>query len=153
MFQEAEVVEDPGMFLELGVNRLARDLFLLTAAYALYMVMFIGMVSKINTSATRSWAREGRVTQSGEAGSSSMTLHVHLRKDGRIQVGERMVDTPAQAGDVAAGLLRGKSGPPDARTVVSVYSGTASVTTSDLVQALGGAGLDTSRFVMRFTEE
>jgi len=137
-------------FFELGTNRLARDMFLLTAVCALFLLMFVS--SPLWIAAERSWSREARVLERESAG-QGMVLSLHLRRDGRIQVGKSLVASPAEAGTVVRQLLETTPALRQAKVVMSTYHLTPSVVTSDVVRALSDAGLEPGRFYLRFTEE
>ena len=151
VFQEIEVTQEQGMFLELGINRLARDLFLLTAVYALFVVMFMSAVFRI--SADESWLKEGRVVEDAAAAPQGLLLSMHIRKDGRIAVGDRVTGTPEEAAGAAAALLGRPADLKQARVILNTYRETPSILTSDVVHALADAGLDPERCLLRFTEE
>lgn len=136
-------------FLELSTNRLARDLFLLTAVYALFLVMFLAASFRI--AADKTWAKEGRVVD--ETAQNGLVLSLHLRKDGRIQVAKALVTSPKEAAAAVGQLIKEKPALRDAKVIVNTWSDTPSVRTSDLTTALAGAGLDPKRLYIRFTEE
>ena len=141
---------EPGMFLELGVNRLARDLFLLTAVYALFLVLFVSVAFRV--SAERTWSREGRIDDDAR-GPSGLLLCLHLRKDGRIAVGDRVVSRPEEAAAAARRLLAEAPDPRGARVILNTWRDTPSVRTSDVSAALAAIGLDPRQVTIRFTEE
>ncbi len=146
-----EEMGEPGMFLELGINRLARDLFLLTAVCALFIAMFMSSVFRIV--ANRSWAREARVVEEEEPAARGVILAVHVRRDGRIQVGKNLVSTPEEAVALVQELIRHAPATRNATVVMNTYRNTPSIRTSDVAAALASAGLDQKRFYLRFTEE
>ena len=141
---------EAGMFLELGINRLARDLFLLTAVCALFLVMF--MSAPLRIVAERSWSEEARLVEQGGI-SQGIVLSLHLRRDGRIEVGDRLVSRPDEVTPVVRGLIRETPGLRDAKVVINTYHQTPSIVTSDLTRALAGAGLEPQRFYLRFTQQ
>jgi hypothetical protein len=149
LIDDRDETDEPGAFLELGTNRLARDLFLLTAVYALFVVMFLA--ASFRLAADRSWSREAHLDERAEA-PGGMLFAVHLRQDGRIQVGEHLVAGPQAVTDAVRQLLGQQPELRDARVILNTYSGTPSVRTSDTTQALAAAGLDPKRFYLRFTE-
>lgn len=140
-----------GAFLETGTNRLARDLFLLTAVAALFMVMFVSVPMKV--AANRSWPREAQVARDKNGHSGRLLLSVHLRKDGRVEIGRKLADGPEQVRSAAAGILEAKPELSGARVIVNVYQDAPSMLTADVMRALADAGLDRSRFHLRFTRE
>jgi len=142
---------EAGWFLELGTNRLARDLFLLTAVYALFVVMFLAAAFQIQ--ARRTWASEAQVSQQTQPRADGLLLGAHLRKDGRIRLGEALCETPEQAGKTARRLLAAKPELRQAKVILNTWRETPSIRTSDVAAALAEAGLDRSRFYIRFTEE
>jgi len=142
---------ESGMFLEMGINRLARDLFLLTAVYALFIVMF--MSAAMRFAADQSWAKEAQVVDDPPSVPQGLLLSLHLRKDGRIRVGEETVNTPLEAGDLVRRLIAGKPALRRARVILNIWRDTPSILTSDVTTALAEAGLDEERFYLRFTEK
>jgi hypothetical protein len=147
---ESADTDEPGAFLELGTNRLARDLFLLTAVYALFVVMFLA--ASVRVTADQSWQNEARLDRT-KAATGGPLLALHLRKDGRIQVGPDLVDTPAAAAAAVRSLIARKPALRDARLILSTYRDTPSIRTADVVSALTDTGLDRGRFYIRFTDE
>lgn len=143
--------EPSSCFIELGANRLARDLFLLTAVFALFLVIFMNQITRVTASA--SWSREGRVVEKEEHVGQGLILGVHLRKDGRIRVGEQLTDTPDQAAAAVQVLMSQKPELRNARVLLNTWRDTPSARTSDVVNALSATGLDPKRFHLRFTEE
>lgn len=144
-----ESTQDDGMFLELGVNRLARDLFLLTAVYALFIVMFTSSVLRI--AADNSWSKEGRIEETESA--QGLLLSMHLRSDGKIRVGDDVVETPEQAGSVLSALLQETPALKNAQVILNTWRDTPSARTSDIVRAISDAGLNADRCRLRFTQE
>jgi len=145
-------IEDPateGAFLELGTNRLARDLFLLTAVAALFMVMLLNAASQIV--ADRTWSREATVVENGTR--QGLVLCLHLRKDGRIRVGDKVVSEPDQAAALVGAMLAERPALREARVVLNTWDRTPSVRTSDMVVALERIGLAPERCFIRFTRE
>ena len=150
MFREGEHEPDEGMFLELGINRLARDLFLLVAVYALFIVMFLGAVIRLTSD--NSWLKEGHVVED-TAAVEGLLLSMHIRKDGRIEVAERIADTPEQAAAAVAAVMKETPALKEARVILNTYRETPSILTSDVVHALAGVGLNPDRFRLRFTDK
>ncbi len=146
----SDAPDDPGTFLEMGTNRLARDLFLLTAVYALFVVMFLA--ASFQLAADRSWADEALLDESAEH-DGGLLLAIHLRKDGRIRVGEETVSEPESVAGVVRNLIEENPEFRNARVILNTYRGTPSVRTSDATISLAEAGLDSRRFHLRFTEE
>lgn len=140
---------DAGAFLELGTNRLARDLFLLTAVAALFMVMLLHAASQVL--ANRSWSREAAVVENGAR--RGLILSLHLRKDGRIRVGDELVAEPAQAAALVERIVRERPALREARVVLNTWDGTPSLRTSDMVVALDRIGMAPERCFIRFTNE
>jgi hypothetical protein len=138
-------------FLETGTNRLARDLFLLTAVAALFMVMFVSVPMKVV--ANRSWPEEAMVARKRNGNSGRLILSVHLRRDGRIMIGRKLADEPEALRRAAKDLLKARPELARARVIVNVYRQTPSLRTADVVRSLADAGLDRSRFHLRFTRE
>jgi hypothetical protein len=138
-------------FLELGINRLARDLFLLTAACALFIVMFVS--ASFSIAARNSWAEEGRASRSRSAGAARTVLVVHLRRDGRIQVGDRLLSSPREVEAAVRGLIEENPKLREARVVLNTWRETPSIRTSDVASALRKAGLGSEKVHLRFTEE
>lgn len=142
---------EEGSFLETGTNRLAKDLFLLTAVAALFMVMFMSM--PVQVAANRSWTKEARLERRSEASSGGLVLALHLRRDGRVEVGDSVVSGPDGVRRVVEDLLEQKPGLKDARAIVNTYTETPSVRTADVLRALSEAGLERGKFHLRFTKE
>jgi len=140
-----------GALLELGINRLARDLFLLTAVSALFILIFTG--SWFRVVANRSWSKEAQVVRDAAGAQGGLVLTLHLRRDGRIQIGGHVVTDPEALTPVVQQLLRHKPALRDARVILNTYRNTPSILTSDVTLALAAAGLDPERFYLRFTEE
>jgi len=141
--------DGPATFLEVGTNRLARDLFLLTAVAALFMVMLLHQATQVM--ANRTWSREAAVVEAGTG--EGLVLVLHLRKDGRIGVGDDVVAEPDQAAALVARILRERPALKDARVILNTWDGTPSLRTSDTILALEEVGLATDRCFIRFTQE
>ena len=137
-------------FLETGTNRLAKDLFLLTAVAALFMVMFMSM--PVQVSANRSWTREAKLTRRSDS-AGGLVLALHIRRDGRVEVGDRVVSGAAGVRRAVGSLLQEKPDLKDARVVINTFTQTPSVKTSDVLKAISEAGLNRQNFHIRFTEE
>lgn len=148
---EAAVRPDSDVFLELGTNRLARDLFLLVAVYALFIIMFMSTAFRITME--RTWTREGRAVETAADAASGPMISIHLRRDGRIVVGGRSVATPAAAAALVKDLMRKEPALRQARVLLNVYHQTPSIGTSNLTRSLAEVGLDPDRFSLRFTQE
>ncbi len=139
-----------GQFLETGTNRLARDLFLLTAVAALFMVMLAGM--PLRMAAEHEWAPEAQLVEEN-TDAAGLTFTVHLRSDGRVQVGETLTETTDGVREATERIVREEPELQNANVVVSAYRNTASERTADVLGALEGGGLARERINLRFTTE
>lgn len=146
-----ELTGEAGVLVENTANRLARDLFLLTAVSALFLLLFMSASFRITLE--RTWTKEARAVEDEEQSQSGMMLMLHLRRDGKIQVGNKLVRTPEQAGALLGELLRKEPRLRRATVIISVYQATPTIKTADLAFALSEVGLEPRRFFLRFTKK
>lgn len=139
---------DQALGLENGVNRLARDLFLLTAVSALFLLMVSS--SRLELAARHSWREEAEARPSDRV--QSPVVVVHLRGDGRLALGREVVESVEQLADRLDHLLGQRPELKQARVLVNAYKDTPSLRTADVVAMLDRRGYRPEGILIRFTE-
>ncbi len=134
--------------LENGVNRLARDLFLLTAVSALFLLMVSS--SRLELAARQSWREEATARPSDSV--QAPVVVVHLRDDGRLALGREVVDTVEQLAARLDHLLEQRPELKQARVLVNAYKDTPSLRTADVVAMLDHRGYRPEGILIRFCE-